>query len=99
MDAGVNVFRLNFSHGNHLYHLKCVNNIRELEKKLNLQIAVLADLQGPKFRIGDMEDGTLIKAGKRFKFDKIKLLGNSHRVYLSHQEIYSGVKVNSIIML
>ena len=99
MISGVNVFRLNFSHGSHEDHLKSIKHIRNLEKKLNLQIAILADLQGPKFRIGEMEDGILIKAGARFKFDKLKSLGNIQRVYLSHEEIYSGVRVNSIIML
>ena len=99
MTSGVNVFRLNFSHGKHQDHLKSINTIRELEKKLNLQIAILADLQGPKFRIGEMEDGILVKPGASFKFDKSKQPGNKNRVYLSHEEIYSGVKVNSIIML
>ena len=99
MISGVNVFRLNFSHGKHQDHLKSINTIRELEKKLNLQIAILADLQGPKFRIGEMEDGILVKPGASFKFDKSKQPGNKNRVYLSHEEIYSGVKVDSIIML
>ena len=99
MTSGVNVFRLNFSHGKHQDHLKSINTIRELEKKLNLQIAILADLQGPKFRIGEMEDGILVKPGASFKFDKSKQPGNKNRVYLSHEEIYSGVKVDSIIML
>ena len=99
MTSGVNVFRLNFSHGKHQDHLKSINTIRELEKKLNFQIAILADLQGPKFRIGEMEDGILVKPGASFKFDKSKQPGNKNRVYLSHEEIYSGVKVDSIIML
>ena len=99
MTSGVNVFRLNFSHGKHQDHLKSINTIRELEKKLNLQIAILADLQGPKFRIGEMEDGILVKPGASFKFDNSKQPGNKNRVYLSHEEIYSGVKVDSIIML
>ena len=64
MTSGVNVFRLNFSHGKHQDHLKSIKTIRELEKKLNLQIAILADLQGPKFRIGEMKDETLIKPEK-----------------------------------
>ena len=99
MTSGVNVFRLNFSHGKHQDHLKSIKVIRELEKKLNLQIAILADLQGPKFRIGEMEAGIIVKLGASFIFDKSKLLGNKKRVYLSHEEIYSGVKVDSIIML
>ena len=50
--AGVNVFRLNFSHGNHGDHLKRITYIRSAENELGCNVAILADLQGPKFRIG-----------------------------------------------
>ncbi len=97
--SGVNVFRLNFSHGYHENHLKSIQTIREFEKKLNVQVAILADLQGPKFRIGSMKDGVLIKKGARFKFDTKNIIGDKDRAYLSHKEIYTGVKKDSVIML
>jgi pyruvate kinase len=53
--AGVNVFRLNFSHGNHGDHLKRITNIRSVEKEIGYNVAILADLQGPKFRIGEVK--------------------------------------------
>ncbi len=50
--TGVNVFRLNFSHGTHGDHLKRITHIRSAEKEIDTNVAILADLQGPKFRIG-----------------------------------------------
>ena len=58
--TGVNVFRLNFSHGNHGDHLKRITYIRSAEKEMNSNVAILADLQGPKFRIGSVKNDQLI---------------------------------------
>ena len=59
---GVDVIRLNFSHGNHKEHGARISNIRKIEKALNKPIAIIADLQGPKIRIGKMRDkGLLLK--------------------------------------
>ena len=99
MLSGVNVFRLNFSHGNHDNHQKTIEKIRSLEKELKFQIAILADLQGPKFRIGKVEKDVLLKVGEKFQFDKNKIVGDSYRVNLSHSQIYSSVKKDSIILL
>ncbi|PKL74787.1 MAG: hypothetical protein CVV27_18715 [Candidatus Melainabacteria bacterium HGW-Melainabacteria-1] len=54
---GVNVFRMNFSHGTHEDHLRRLNYVRDICKKLDVNVAVLQDLQGPKIRIGDVQDG------------------------------------------
>ena len=64
MVSGVNVFRLNFSHGTHFDHKNSIQIIRKVEKELNLQIAILADLQGPKFRIGKIQDNIKLKEGR-----------------------------------
>ena len=64
--AGVNVFRLNFSHGSHEDHLSTINIIRRIETKLKLQLGILADLQGPKFRIGKVEDNIKLKVNDLF---------------------------------
>ena len=63
--AGMNVARLNFSHGSHEQHLKVIQNIRELCTELNTHVAILQDLQGPKVRVGKFDGGSIeIEAGK-----------------------------------
>ena len=59
-NAGVNVFRLNFSHGSYEDHKENFDNIRKLEKKLNKPIAILGDLQGPKLRVGKFKDDKVL---------------------------------------
>ena len=97
--AGVNVFRLNFSHGSHEDHLSTINIIRRIETKLKLQLGILADLQGPKFRIGKVEDNVKLKVNDLFLLDKEKEIGSRKRAYLGHNEIYKSIKINSIILI
>jgi len=97
--AGVNVFRLNFSHGSHEDHLSTINIIRRIETKLKLQLGILADLQGPKFRIGKVEDNVKLKVNDRFILDQDKKIGSRKRAYLGHNEIYKSIKINSIILI
>ena len=59
--AGVNVFRVNFSHGDHETHRNTIRLIKQINKEHNCKVAVLADLQGPKLRIGDVENGAEIQ--------------------------------------
>ncbi len=89
---GVDVFRLNFSHGSHADHTSKVKIIRELEKKHTKFICILGDLQGPKFRVGKFKNiKEILKTGQDFTFDKSKIEGNSRRVYLSHNEIFNSI--------
>ena len=97
--AGVNVFRLNFSHGSHEDHLSTINIIRRIETKFKLQLGILADLQGPKFRIGKVEDNVKLKVNDLFILDKEKVVGSRKRAYLGHNEIYKSIKINSIILI
>ena len=97
--AGVNVFRLNFSHGSHEDHLITIKIIRRLETKLRFQIGILADLQGPKFRIGKVEENVKLKVNDQFILDKDKTIGSKKRAYLGHDEIYKSIKINSIILI
>ena len=97
--AGVNVFRLNFSHGSHEDHLSTINIIRRIETKFKLQLGILADLQGPKFRIGKVEDNVKLKVNDLFILDKEKEIGSRKRAYLGHNEIYKSIKINSIILI
>jgi pyruvate kinase len=97
--SGVNVFRLNFSHGSHEDHLNTINIIRRIETKLKSQLGILADLQGPKFRIGKVEDNVKLKVNDLFILDKEKEIGSRKRAYLGHNEIYKSIKINSIILI
>src|SRR3546814_2933924 len=68
--TGVDVFRLNFSHGTHADHRKLYDTIREIEEELDRPIGILADMQGPKLRIGNLKDGeVMLQAGQRFRLD------------------------------
>ena len=90
--AGVDVFRLNFSHGSHEDHKTKVKIIRKLEKKYARYICILGDLQGPKFRVGKFKNTKeTLKKGQEFIFDTNKADGDSKRVYLSHKEIYLSI--------
>ncbi len=98
--AGVSTFRLNFSHGTHDNHKSVLQNIREVEAKYNQPIGVIADLQGPKLRIGKFENNSItLKKGQSFRFDSDKALGNESRVYLPHKEVINSIEIGSHIFL
>ena len=97
--AGVNVFRLNFSHGNHGEHLKRITHIRSAEKEMNSNVAILADLQGPKFRIGTVQANSEVIKGSHYVFDKDPKIGDFQRVYLPHDEIFKSLSVGSKILM
>ena len=91
--SGVDIFRLNFSHGNHKEKRKLVYQIRQYEKRLNRPIAILGDLQGPKFRIGIFsKKQVIIKNGNKFTLDLNSSQGNEKRVCLPHPEIFKSLK-------
>ena len=97
--AGVNVFRLNFSHGNHGDHLKRITYIRSAENELGCNVAILADLQGPKFRIGKVKEDIKVIKGSTYNFDKKTEIGDFSRVNLSHEEIYESLSIGSNILM
>ena len=97
--AGVNVFRLNFSHGNHGDHLKRITYIRSAENELGCNVAILADLQGPKFRIGKVKEDIQVIKGSTYNFDKKTEIGDFSRVNLSHDEIYESLSIGSNILM
>ncbi len=97
--AGVNVFRLNFSHGNHGDHLKRITYIRSAENELGCNVAILADLQGPKFRIGNVKEDIKVIKGSTYNFDKKTEVGDFSRVNLSHNEIYESLSIGSNILM
>ncbi|MEO7265792.1 MAG: pyruvate kinase [Ferruginibacter sp.] len=98
--AGVNVFRLNFSHGNHEDKRRVIGHIREIIKKEPYNIAILADLQGPKLRVGDLDNGSiLLKEKQEFIFTTKKMLGSSSKIYISYPQLCTDVKVGDRIFL
>lgn len=98
--SGVDIFRLNFSHGNHKEKRRLVYQIRQYEKRLNRPIAILGDLQGPKFRIGIFsKKQVIIKKGNKFTLDLNSSQGNEKRVCLPHPEIFKSLKKNSKILI
>ena len=97
--AGVNVFRLNFSHGNPGDHLKRITYIRSAENELGCNVAILADLQGPKFRIGKVKEDIKVIKGSTYNFDKKTEIGDFSRVNLSHNEIYESLSIGSNILM
>ncbi len=93
IDAGADAFRINFSHGTHAEHKERVKIIRQLEKEKGRFISILADLQGPKLRVGTFkEDKVLLKDGQTFTLDMNPEPGDDKRVCLPHKEIFAALK-------
>lgn len=100
IDAGVDGFRLNFSHGSHEEHKKMYDKVRSVAKKKNAHIAIVADLQGPKLRIGKFnQDKIELKVGQDFKLDMDKELGDATRVNLPHKEIFEALKIGDKLLV
>lgn len=98
--AGVDVFRLNFSHGTHEEHLEVINNILYINEKYNQHLGILADLQGPKLRIGKVEgEGIPLEEGDEIDFINQECLGNKDRVYMSYPQFAKDVSVGEKILV
>eukprot|EP00466_Bigelowiella_natans_P020132 jgi/Bigna1/69287/fgenesh1_pg.8_\ len=102
--SGVDIFRINLSHGSHDKHRQVVQNIRGIEekyKKYMCSIGILLDLQGPKLRIGQFKGGQKIQLekGGRFRLDLCEELGDHTRVCLPHPEIFSALRPDTSLLL
>jgi pyruvate kinase len=99
-EAGADAFRINMSHGTHADHLKLIEAIRGLEKELDRPTTILADLQGPKLRVGRFEnDKAELKQGQTFTLDRDKKPGDARRVNLPHQEIFEAVEEGARLLV
>lgn len=97
---GANLFRLNFSHGEHQDHAERLNWIRNIEQELDTSIGVLMDLQGPKLRIGTFANGPVtLKDGQTFQLDLDNTPGNDSRVNLPHPEIIAALEEGMDLLL
>ena len=100
MVAGVNVFRINFSHADYDAAKQRIQLIRNLNKELGYNVGILADLQGPKLRVGKMKDGVVVETGDRIVFTTEKIEeGAAEHVYMNYQSFPKDVKVGERILL
>lgn len=98
--AGVNVFRLNFSHGSHEDKLAIIEHIRNINKTQPYNIAILADLQGPKLRVGEIENNALeLKVGDILTFTNEKCIGTIDKIYVSYPNLSSDVVLGNTILI
>ena len=98
--AGMNVARLNFSHGTHEDHKKLIAIIRQVSKKLNKPIAILQDLQGPKLRVGQVKNGAIqLKTGNKIKITTHNLVGDEQIISTTYKNLAKDVKKGDTILL
>lgn len=98
--AGVNVFRLNFSHGTLESKKDIIQRIRKINKTEPYNVAILGDLQGPKLRVGQIENNALeVRAGDVLTFTNEKCVGNKEKIYVSYPDLHKDVKVGNVILI
>ena len=98
--AGMNVARLNFSHGTHEEHLERIRRIKKVREELNLPIAILLDTKGPEFRIGTFENGkVMLKEGDTFRFTTESVSGNEEIVSVSYKNLAKELNKGDRILL
>lgn len=102
--AGVNVFRLNFSHGSYEYHKRVLDNIREASKNVGCAIGILQDISGPKIRIGELEKNFDLQENDLITFHKNQIIGkqlspNSYEASINYPEILSHLNIGDYIFL
>ncbi len=98
--AGVDVFRINMSHASHDLARTLAFQIRDVARRHRHPIGILADLQGPKFRVGEFNGGRVfVHDGARFRFDRTEELGSMERVILPHPQIFEAVEPGHVLLL
>ncbi|HDZ5092002.1 TPA: pyruvate kinase [Campylobacter jejuni] len=101
---GVNVFRLNFSHGTHEYHKKNLDTLRRVAKELHTRIGILQDISGPKIRTGELKEPFELKKGDRLDFYREAILGekitqNHYKISINQKSILDMLKIDEYIYL
>ncbi|MEZ4918627.1 MAG: pyruvate kinase [Saprospiraceae bacterium] len=98
--AGVDVFRLNFSHGSHEDHRKVIDYVQEINNQFNTHISILADLQGPKLRVGKIKDNALpLEAGDFITLVNEEVLGTKEKIYMSYDGFAADCNPGERIMM
>jgi len=99
VEAGMDIVRLNFSHGDRSTHLNYIRTIREVSKALNRPIAILQDLQGPKIRVGEMEDGVVLTPGENTVITMDDVIGTAARFSSTYKGLAGDVKAGDPILI
>jgi len=99
-NAGADVFRVNFSHGSQAEHARTIQAVRAAEPGVGRPLAVLADLQGPKLRLGEFADGVVrLRPGQGFRLDMRREPGDASRVRVPHPEVFACLRLGSVVLL
>ena len=99
-EAGADVFRLNFSHGDHSEHQKRYELIRSIEREFNRPVGILLDLQGPKLRIGELLNGSInLEVGQSLCLDVEPIIGNHNEISVPHPEVFQVLMPGTILRL
>ncbi len=99
VQAGVDVFRINFSHADYEIVQRNVDLIREINEELGYSVGILGDLQGPKLRVGVVKEGSYLNPGDILTFTNEKIEGDSTKVYMTYQQFPQDVKVGEQILI
>ena len=98
--AGVDVFRLNFSHGQHADHAERITLIRDVSKELNRTVGILQDIQGPKIRIGEVKGGeVLLTPGTEFFLSSKPVVADEHHASVTYENLEKDVPVGAMVLL
>lgn len=98
--AGMNVARLNFSHGEHDYHKETIDAIKKVRSRLNAPVAILLDTKGPEIRLGKFEnDSVVLKDGEKFTLTSDEVLGNEKIATMSYKQLPSQLKEGNTILI
>ena len=100
IEAGVDVCRINFSHGEHDTHLEVINRIKQINEDMGTNICILGDLQGPKLRIGEVERGFIdLKRDEKVILTTEKCVGNKSKIYINYKSLAQDVKPGEKVLL
>ncbi len=99
VEAGVNLFRVNFSHAKYEIVEEQIKHIRRISGELKINLGILADLQGPKLRIGKMKEQTFLHEGEKYVLTTREVIGDSQRAYINYQTLPREVNSGEIILL
>src|ERR1700722_4860028 len=98
--SGMNICRINFSHGNYDTVSETINNLRELNVEMETYVGILADLQGPKLRIGEVENnGVQLVHGSQVTITTVPAMSNAERIYITYPEFPKDVIVGENVLI
>ena len=96
---GVDVFRLNFSHGTHAEHQSVINYVREINEELGTHVALLQDLQGPKIRVNEVKEGTTLQPRASIIITTSEVMGTNEMVSTSYKNLPRDVTVGDMVLV